>query len=46
MPNNREQKIRLLVLYDILYRMSDEENALTSDELVEELAKRGDICCT
>ena len=41
MPTNREQKIRLLVLYDILYRMSDEENALTSDELVEELAKRG-----
>ena len=40
MPNNQEQKIKLLVLYDILYRKTNEENAMTSDEIVEELKKR------
>ena len=41
MSNNQEQKIKLLVLYDILYRKTNEENAMTSDDLVEELGKRG-----
>ena len=40
MPNNQEQKIKLLILYDILYRKTNEENAMTSDEIVEELKKR------
>lgn len=37
MPNNQELKIKLLVLYDILYRKTNEENAMTSDVLEAEL---------
>ena len=40
MPNNQEFKIKLLVLCDILYRKTNEEIAMTSDEIVEELKKR------
>ena len=41
MVQENELKIKLLVLYDILCRLTDEDHALNSDELVEELAKRG-----
>lgn len=39
MPRNAEQKVKLLVLYDILCRLTDENHALNSDELIAELAK-------
>ncbi len=41
MAHDSEQKIKLLILYDILCRMTDEEHALNADEIIEELAKRG-----
>ena len=41
MPRNAEQKIKLLVLYDILLRETDEEHPLSTDEIVEKLCKRG-----
>lgn len=40
MSRNTEQKVKLLVLYDILCRLTDENHALNSDELINELAKR------
>ena len=39
MKQENELKIKLLVLYDILCRLTDEDHALNSDELVEELAR-------
>lgn len=39
MSRNTEQKVKLLVLYDTLCRMTDENHALNSDELIEELSK-------
>lgn len=39
MAHDSEQKIKLLVLYDILCRLTDEEHALNTDELIVELAK-------
>ena len=39
MSRNTEQKVKLLVLYDILCRLTDEKHALNSDELIDELAK-------
>lgn len=33
MPRNAEQKIKLLVLYDILQRETDEEHPLSTDVL-------------
>ena len=41
MPRNAEQKIKLLVLYDILQRETDEEHPLSTDVLVEKLRERG-----
>lgn len=41
MPRNAEQKIKLLVLYDILQRETDEEHPLSTDVLVEKLRQRG-----
>ena len=41
MPRNSEQKIRLLVLYDILRKETDEEHSLSTKELLEKLAVRG-----
>lgn len=41
MPRNSEQKIKLLVLYDILLHETDEDHALSSDEIVEKLRERG-----
>ena len=39
MPYNKEQKIKLLVLYDILCRKTDEEHALSTEDIIAELAK-------
>ena len=41
MAHDSEQKIKLLVLYDILCRLTDENHALNTDELIEELGKQG-----
>lgn len=41
MSRNSEQKIRLLVLYDILQRQSDEEHSISTKELIDELAAHG-----
>ena len=41
MPRNAEHKIRLLVLYDILHKETDEEHPLATKELLEKLAARG-----
>ena len=35
------QKIKLLVLYDILYHFTDEEHPLNTDEIIELLAEKG-----
>ena len=39
MPYNKEQKIKLLVLCDILCRKTDEEHALSTEDIIAELAK-------
>ena len=41
MPRSSEQKIRLLVLYDILRKESDENNPLSTNELIEKLSQYG-----
>lgn len=41
MSKSSEQKIRLLVLYDILKSESDEERPLSTNELIEKLAEYG-----
>lgn len=41
MSRNAEQKIRLLVLYDILHRETDAEHQLSTNELIEKLAGYG-----
>ena len=41
MPTNREQKIRLLVLYDILCRYTDEEHTLSTHEIIDMLDQIG-----
>jgi predicted DNA-binding transcriptional regulator YafY len=41
MPRNAEQKIKLLVLYDILQKNTDADHALNTDEIIAELNKRG-----
>ena len=41
MPRNSEQKIRLLVLYDILRKESDENNPLSTNELIDKLNEYG-----
>lgn len=41
MPRSSEQKIRLLVLYDILRKESDENNPLSTNELIEKLSLYG-----
>lgn len=40
MAFTKEQKVKLLVLYDILCRLTDEEHALNTDEIIAELAKK------
>ena len=38
MPYNKEQKIKLLVLYDLLCRKTDETHALSTEEIINELS--------
>lgn len=40
MPHATEQKIKLLVLYDLLCRHTDENHALNSDEIIALLAEK------
>ena len=41
MPKNAGQKIKLLMLYDILQRETDEEHPLSTEELIEKLREKG-----
>ena len=41
MSRSSEQKIRLLVLYDILRKESDEDSPLSTNELIEKLSQYG-----
>lgn len=41
MPRSTEQKIRLLVLYDILRKETDEDNPLSTNELIVKLNEYG-----
>ena len=41
MPRSAEQKIRLLILYDILRKESDADTPLSTNELIEKLAQFG-----
>ena len=41
MANENGNKIKLLVLWDILCKNTDENHAMNADEIREELAKRG-----
>lgn len=41
MPRSADQKIRLLVLYDILHKETDAEHQLSTNELIEKLARYG-----
>lgn len=41
MAKNTDSSIKLLVLYDILLKSTDEEHALSTNEIIEELIKRG-----
>ena len=40
MPYNKQQKIKLLVLYDLLSRKTDEENALSTEDIIAELQEK------
>ena len=39
MSYSKEQKIKLLVLYDLLCRKTDEEHALSTEDIISELSK-------
>lgn len=41
MSKSADQKIKLLVLYDILCRLTDGSRAMNTDELIEALNQRG-----
>lgn len=41
MPRNAEQKIKLLVLYNLLQKCTDEQHPMTTLEIVEELNNNG-----
>lgn len=41
MAKNTDSSIKLFVLYDILLKLTDEEHALSTNEIIEELKKRG-----
>ena len=40
MPHTAEQKIKLLVLYDLLCKLTDENHALNTDEIISLLAEK------
>ncbi len=40
MAKNTDSSIKLLVLYDILLKTTDETHALSTNEIIEELKKR------
>ncbi len=40
MPHSTEQKIKLLVLYDLLCRFTDDNHALNTDEIIVLLAEK------
>lgn len=40
MPHSKEQKIKLLVLYDLLCSLTDENHALNTDEIIALLAEK------
>lgn len=41
MARTTEQKIKLLVLYDILFNHTDEDHHLTTNQIVEMLTEKG-----
>lgn len=41
MPRNSEQKIKLLILYDILRKNTDENHPMTTKEIVAALQEYG-----
>lgn len=41
MAHAMEQKIKLLVLYDLLCKQTDEDHALNTDEIIALLAEKG-----
>ena len=41
MARTTEQKIKLLVLYDILCKYTDEEHHLTTNQIIEMLTEKG-----
>lgn len=41
MSKNTDSSIKLLVLYDILLKSTDEEHALSTNEIIDELKERG-----
>ena len=41
MSKNTDSSIKLLVLYDILLKSTNEEHVLSTNEIIEELKKRG-----
>ena len=40
MPRTSEQKVKLLILYDLLCRYTDENHALNTDEIISLLAEK------
>ena len=46
MSKNTDSSIKLLVLYDILLKSTDEEHALSTNEIIEELKKRAFYGCS
>lgn len=41
MSKNTDSSIKLLILYDILLKSTDEEHALSTNEIIEKLNERG-----
>lgn len=41
MPRSAEQKIKLLILYDLLQRQTDEENPMSTEEVIMKLLEKG-----
>lgn len=40
MEHFSEQKIKLLILYDLLFKRTDEKHALNTDEIIDLLAEK------